>query len=184
MLTEVRGALAKQYEALFSYSGVEIRFTTKALREICALAQKRGGGARALRSVMVRSRLQSLSQDLTSSHYRKHYFLTRCMNARARWVIGSFSLLQLLTPAFLSSQSVRYVLIDQAVVRGENRAHYWSRSEGAAFYSLLAAEEELDAREQAELEPAPVEEEAVAAVSEEPVEEPVKRRASGGSSFP
>lgn len=55
VLTEVRGALAKQYEALFGYSGIEIRFTTPALKEICEIAAKRGGGARGLRGIMVRA---------------------------------------------------------------------------------------------------------------------------------
>ncbi|KDQ21607.1 hypothetical protein BOTBODRAFT_208361 [Botryobasidium botryosum FD-172 SS1] len=52
VLTEVRGALAKQYEALFGYSGVDIRFTTPALRVICEKAAARGMGARGLRGIM------------------------------------------------------------------------------------------------------------------------------------
>jgi len=151
VLTEVRGALAKQYETLFSYSGVDIRFTTPALREICRISQKKGGGARGLRSVM---------ENL------------------------------LLDPMYeCPGSSVRYVLIDESVVRGENRAHYWSRSEGAAFYSMLAAEEERDAQEQAELErvtadTAEVETQAEPAVEDSPSVEPPRRRASGGSNFP
>ncbi|KAF8748036.1 ClpX ATPase regulatory subunit [Rhizoctonia solani] len=35
---EVRGALVRQYESLFAGSGVEIRFTSGALREICERA--------------------------------------------------------------------------------------------------------------------------------------------------
>jgi len=52
VLTEVRGALVKQYESLFGGSGVEIRFTSGALREICERALARGMGARGLRAVM------------------------------------------------------------------------------------------------------------------------------------
>ncbi|KAF8592362.1 ClpX, ATPase regulatory subunit [Ramaria rubella] len=52
ILTEVRGSLISQYTALFGYSGVEIRFTSAALREICSKASERGGGARGLRGVM------------------------------------------------------------------------------------------------------------------------------------
>jgi ATP-dependent Clp protease ATP-binding subunit ClpX len=52
VLTDVRGALAKQYEALFGYSGVDIRFTTPALRKICEMAISRGMGARGLRGIM------------------------------------------------------------------------------------------------------------------------------------
>lgn len=54
ILTDVRGSLVSQYTALFGYSGVEIRFTTLALKEICRQAADRGGGARALRGIMVR----------------------------------------------------------------------------------------------------------------------------------
>ncbi|KAI0035691.1 ClpX ATPase regulatory subunit, partial [Vararia minispora EC-137] len=52
ILTDVRGSLVSQYEALFKYSGVELRFTRRALREICAKAAQRGGGARGLRGIM------------------------------------------------------------------------------------------------------------------------------------
>ncbi|KAI0053043.1 ClpX, ATPase regulatory subunit [Auriscalpium vulgare] len=52
ILTEVKGSLISQYTALFGYSGVEIRFTTGALNEICKKAAERGGGARGLRGIM------------------------------------------------------------------------------------------------------------------------------------
>ncbi|KAH9998342.1 ClpX ATPase regulatory subunit [Russula vinacea] len=52
ILTEVRGCLISQYTALFGYSGVEIRFTSGALDEICSKAAQRGGGARGLRGIM------------------------------------------------------------------------------------------------------------------------------------
>lgn len=41
-----------QYQALFGYSGVELRFTNAALDEICTKAAARGGGARGLRGIM------------------------------------------------------------------------------------------------------------------------------------
>lgn len=53
VLTEVRGSLISQYTALFGYSGVEIRFSSSALDEICHKAAERGGGARGLRGIMV-----------------------------------------------------------------------------------------------------------------------------------
>ncbi|KAH0839717.1 P-loop containing nucleoside triphosphate hydrolase protein [Lanmaoa asiatica] len=52
ILTEVRGSLVSQYTALFGYSGVEIRFTSAALDQICRKASERGGGARGLRGIM------------------------------------------------------------------------------------------------------------------------------------
>ena len=54
ILTEVKGSLVSQYTSLFVYSGVEIRFTSAALDEICKKAFERGGGARGLRGIMVR----------------------------------------------------------------------------------------------------------------------------------
>ena len=55
ILTEVKGSLMSQYQSLFGYSGVEIRFTSAALDEICQKAFERGGGARGLRGIMVSS---------------------------------------------------------------------------------------------------------------------------------
>ncbi|THH10088.1 hypothetical protein EW145_g1566 [Phellinidium pouzarii] len=52
ILTDVRGSLVSQYTSLFGYSGVEVRFTTLALQEICLQAAERGGGARGLRGIM------------------------------------------------------------------------------------------------------------------------------------
>ncbi|KAK7695422.1 hypothetical protein QCA50_000058 [Cerrena zonata] len=52
VLTEVRGSLTSQYTALFGYSGVEIRFSSSALDEICRKTAERGGGARGLRGIM------------------------------------------------------------------------------------------------------------------------------------
>jgi len=48
----VKGSLVSQYQSLFGYSGVEIRFTSDALDEICKKAYERGGGARGLRGIM------------------------------------------------------------------------------------------------------------------------------------
>jgi len=78
--------------------------------------------------------------------------------------------------------SVRYVLVDRSVVLGERQAHYWSRSEGAVFYSMLAEEEERYAEENA------VEDAAQQDVEPEPIpeqeEEPAAKRRVGGSNFP
>lgn len=52
ILTEVKSSLVSQYTSLFSHSGVEIRFTTPALRAIAQKAYDRGGGARGLRGIM------------------------------------------------------------------------------------------------------------------------------------
>ncbi|KAI0750831.1 ClpX ATPase regulatory subunit [Daedaleopsis nitida] len=52
VLTEVKGSLISQYTALFGYSGIEIRFTSAAIDQICKKAAARGGGARGLRGIM------------------------------------------------------------------------------------------------------------------------------------
>ncbi|KAG1820443.1 P-loop containing nucleoside triphosphate hydrolase protein [Suillus subaureus] len=52
ILTDVRGSLISQYTALFGLSGVEIRFTTASIDQICSRAVERGGGARGLRGIM------------------------------------------------------------------------------------------------------------------------------------
>jgi len=97
ILTEVRGCLISQYTALFGYSGVEIRFTSGALDEICHKAAQRGGGARGLRGIMENLLLEPMYE-----------------------VPGS---------------NIRHVLIDKTVVRGEKPALYWSKGEGAAFWT-------------------------------------------------
>jgi len=106
ILTDVRGSLISQYTALFGYSGVEIRFTTAALNEICKKAAERGGGARGLRGIMENLLLEPMYE-----------------------VPGS---------------NIRHVLINDSVVRGEQPALYWSRGEGAQFWTAWAEEEALE----------------------------------------
>ena len=53
VLTEVKSSLVSQYTALFAYSGIDIRFTSAAIDQICKMAYTRGGGARGLRGIMV-----------------------------------------------------------------------------------------------------------------------------------
>ncbi|MDI1489242.1 MAG: ATP-binding protein [Ramalina farinacea] len=52
VLTEPRNCLLKQYEMLFSLSGVELRFTRAALRAVGEATEPMGTGARGLRKVM------------------------------------------------------------------------------------------------------------------------------------
>jgi ATP-dependent Clp protease ATP-binding subunit ClpX len=52
ILTEPKNALTKQYAKLMAMEGVELEFTSNALRELAALAMKKGTGARALRSLL------------------------------------------------------------------------------------------------------------------------------------
>ncbi|KAG8759043.1 hypothetical protein FRC14_006875 [Serendipita sp. 396] len=106
ILTEVKGSLVSQYTALFGYSGVDIRFTTPALREIAKLAKERGGGARGLRGIMEGLLLDAMYEAPGSG--------------------------------------IRYVLINEKVVKGEIPALYWSRGDGSAFWNEFYAEDNMD----------------------------------------
>ncbi|MFZ4405172.1 MAG: ATP-dependent Clp protease ATP-binding subunit ClpX [Pseudobdellovibrionaceae bacterium] len=57
ILVTPKNAIVKQYQKLFSYEGVELRFTDKALRAIAQTALKRKTGARGLRGVIEASML-------------------------------------------------------------------------------------------------------------------------------
>lgn len=54
VLTEPRNSLMKQYEQLFQLSGIELRFTSGALREVAKASLGMGTGARGLRTVCER----------------------------------------------------------------------------------------------------------------------------------
>ena len=54
VLTEPRNSLIRQYEQLFQLSGVELRFTSGALREVAKSAMGMGTGARGLRTCVER----------------------------------------------------------------------------------------------------------------------------------
>ena len=55
VLTEPRNALLDQYTATFSFSSIELRFTTAALHALARAASAMGTGARGLRTVMERT---------------------------------------------------------------------------------------------------------------------------------
>ena len=52
ILKEPKNALVKQYQKLFEFDGIKLRFTEGALVAIAKKAMKRKSGARGLRSVM------------------------------------------------------------------------------------------------------------------------------------
>ncbi len=66
ILREPKNALTKQYEKLFAYDDVRLRFTEGALRAIAREATRRKAGARGLRSVMEKAMLDIMF-DLPSS---------------------------------------------------------------------------------------------------------------------
>lgn len=52
VLTEPRNAIIRQYQKFFKMEGVELEFTSEAIREIASRAIRKGTGARALRSII------------------------------------------------------------------------------------------------------------------------------------
>ncbi len=52
ILVRPKNAITKQYQKLFGYEGVELKFTEKALRAVAQMALKRKTGARGLRGVL------------------------------------------------------------------------------------------------------------------------------------
>jgi len=54
ILKTPKNALVKQYQKLFDFEGVELRFTESAIRAVAKEAIKRGTGARGLRSILER----------------------------------------------------------------------------------------------------------------------------------
>lgn len=60
VLIEPQNALIKQYQKLFDYSGVNLRFTDGAVREIARKALKRKTGARGLRAIIEEAMLETM----------------------------------------------------------------------------------------------------------------------------
>lgn len=52
ILTTPKNAITKQYQKFFQMEGIDLKFTEEALKAVVKMAQKRGTGARALRSIM------------------------------------------------------------------------------------------------------------------------------------
>ncbi len=52
ILTEPKNALVKQYQKMFQFENVELKFEKEALEKIAEEALKRGSGARGLRSII------------------------------------------------------------------------------------------------------------------------------------
>lgn len=68
VLTEPRNSLMKQYEQLFQLSGVELRFTRGALREVAKSSLGMGTGARGLRTCCERLLTETMFDTPGMSH--------------------------------------------------------------------------------------------------------------------
>ncbi|KAE9983482.1 hypothetical protein BLS_004255 [Venturia inaequalis] len=87
VLTEPRNALVRQYEQLFLLSGIELRFTNAAMREIARSATGMGTGARGLKTVLERLLGEAMFESPGSQ--TKHILVTEAVAQRK---IGPISL--------------------------------------------------------------------------------------------
>jgi len=68
VLTETKNALTKQFAKLMAMEGVELEFSTDALRELAVQALKKGTGARALRASIERLMLDVMYEISSSGN--------------------------------------------------------------------------------------------------------------------
>jgi len=87
ILTEIKGSLISQYQSQFNNIGVEIKFTSAALDEICLQAIQRGGGARGLRAIMEKVLLDSM-HDIPGSGVRYCLITAARSEAAQCWYKG------------------------------------------------------------------------------------------------
>lgn len=74
ILVRPKNAITKQYQRLFSYEGVELKFTDKALRATAQMALKRKTGARGLRGVLETAMLD-IMYDIPSKNNVKEVII-------------------------------------------------------------------------------------------------------------
>jgi ATP-dependent Clp protease ATP-binding subunit ClpX len=76
ILTQPKNAIVRQYQRLFEYENVKLRFTDDALQEIADLARKRKIGARGLRMI-IEDLMLDLMYDLPSNKKVRECVVTR-----------------------------------------------------------------------------------------------------------
>jgi ATP-dependent Clp protease ATP-binding subunit ClpX len=88
ILTQPKNALVKQYQKLFEYEGVKLRFTEDALANVARMACERKVGARGLRMILEELMLDVMYM-LPSSKKVKEFLVTREMveNRRATFPV-------------------------------------------------------------------------------------------------
>jgi ATP-dependent Clp protease ATP-binding subunit ClpX len=68
ILKEPKNALTKQYQKLFEFEGITLRFTESALKAVAEKALERKSGARGLRSVMEEAMLDVMYELPSDEH--------------------------------------------------------------------------------------------------------------------
>jgi ATP-dependent Clp protease ATP-binding subunit ClpX len=71
ILREPKNSIVKQYEVYFKLDGVEVEFSDEALKEVAELAQKRGIGARGLKSILDKRMLKLLYEVPSIENLKK-----------------------------------------------------------------------------------------------------------------
>lgn len=83
ILTRPKNALTKQYQKLFGFEGVELKFTEDAIRAIAQQALKRKTGARGLRGVIESSMLDIMFDIPSKTNVKEVIIDERVINAAA-----------------------------------------------------------------------------------------------------
>jgi ATP-dependent Clp protease ATP-binding subunit ClpX len=121
VLTEPRNALLRQYETLFALSGVELRFTSPALREVAKSALAMGTGARGLRTVVERLLSDAMFEapGMSPSLASRRGVLTERVGT-----------------------SIKHVLVNEEAAARKAAPLYFARGQSSKFEAVAAAEEE------------------------------------------
>ncbi|GAA5842044.1 hypothetical protein JCM11251_001996 [Rhodosporidiobolus azoricus] len=136
VLTEPKNSLVKQYENTFKASGVELRFTTSALRAVAQQAVSKGTGARGLRGILETVLLDSMFDTPHSSV--RYVLVTRST------VIGDSP-----SSSSASPHTTAGALLSSSVhATKTHHAHYYSRGQQALFEREFAKEEEEERKRQ------------------------------------
>jgi ATP-dependent Clp protease ATP-binding subunit ClpX len=80
ILTKPKNSLVKQYQALFAMDGVQLEFTEKALEAVAEEAEKRGMGARGLRSILEDMLMDLMYQIPEKPEIKKVIITSKCLN--------------------------------------------------------------------------------------------------------
>ena len=150
VLTEPRNSLVRQYEQLFQLSGVELRFTSGALREVARSADGMGTGARGLRTCVERLLGEAMFEAPGEFVFLLLGFLvclfpfptsSACLGVRLYHPLRPFLLMRVAVLCVLGS-SIKYILVTAAVAMRKSAPVYFARGQQHLFHNLIAAEEE------------------------------------------
>ncbi|GAA6004144.1 hypothetical protein JCM10207_002451 [Rhodosporidiobolus poonsookiae] len=131
VLTEPKNSLVQQFKNIFAASGVELRFTTPALKAVAAQAVAKNTGARGLRGIMENVLLEAMFDTPQSS--------IRFVLVTKSTILGT-SPSTSTTPA--PAQHGILTSASTAQARPSYHAHYYSRGQKALFEAEWAKEEE------------------------------------------